>query len=69
MSLLLGEAGIDCTNCGHVSAVKTRRDCENLEKALEWFEGNPVCPECGDYLTFEDYIDNEDEPSEGQEEP
>lgn len=51
------EAGIDCGECDHCIVVKTREACEELVEELEWRDGDPVCPECGALLTFEDYLD------------
>lgn len=52
-----GQAGIDCINCGHQEIVTTEDDSELLSKSLDWAGCNPVCPECGDVVTYEHYLD------------
>lgn len=52
-----GESGIDCGECGHKIVVKTHAESQELQKKLEWQNGDPVCPECGRTCWFEDYLD------------
>ncbi|MGI9570184.1 MAG: hypothetical protein ACR2PH_10715 [Desulfobulbia bacterium] len=53
-----GQAGIDCINCGNQEIVTTESDSELLSKALEWSaSGDAICPECGNTVTYEHYLD------------
>jgi transcription elongation factor Elf1 len=52
-----GEAGIDCINCGHEEVVTTVKEANELSKKLTWSGGDPVCPGCGNSVTFEHYLD------------
>ena len=53
------EGGISCGNCDHEEIVTTRAASNKLAANLEWTtDGNPVCPECGWSVMFEDYIDD-----------
>jgi DNA-directed RNA polymerase subunit RPC12/RpoP len=52
-----GQAGIDCINCGNQEIVTTEDKSESLSKSLEWVAGDPVCPECGDRVMYEHYLD------------
>ena len=54
-----GEAGIDCINCGYQEIVTTQDGLEEMRKRLHWRQGDPVCPECNDTPTFEDYLEGE----------
>jgi uncharacterized Zn finger protein len=50
--------GIDCQECGHQEVVTTKDELEKLRKWLIWDTDSPNCPECGNIVTFEDYIDD-----------
>ncbi len=50
-------AGISCINCGYEKSVANKCDSELLQKELSWAEtGHAICPECGNLVTYEDYI-------------
>ena len=52
-------AGIDCINCGHQEVVKTGKKRDEMQDKLTWFIGGcAACPECGQPVMFEDYIDS-----------
>lgn len=56
-----GQAGISCADCGHKEIVNTARMRDHLIEILTWHEcGDPVCPACGELLTFEDYLPDTD---------
>jgi transcription elongation factor Elf1 len=53
-------AGIDCLECGHEESVTTKAELQQLIDKLEWSSaGDPYCPECGNTVTLENYIDDE----------
>ncbi len=63
-------AGIDCINCGFEKVVTNRADSDLLQNSLEWAEnGSAVCPECGNSVNYEDYIDGEIRAQEAGDEP
>lgn len=59
MSIDIGNAGIDCLNCGYIKEVTKEQDLE-FRKELSWSStGSPFCPECGHQVMYEDYTDCE----------
>ena len=57
MSLQDKSAGIECDSCGHEEIVYSEIEAKELASRLKWVSGNPICPECGEAVTFEHYLD------------
>ena len=55
-----GEAGIDCINCGNKEIVTTADANELLSKSLDWDGGDPICPKCGNAVTYEHYLSDKE---------
>lgn len=53
-------AGIDCLSCGFKEVTTNKADSESLQKSLQWTKnGDAICPECGNTVTYEDYINEQ----------
>lgn len=57
MALNNGQAGIDCLECGYIKTADTAEKAKELSDSLRWHGGDPLCPDCGQSVTFEHYID------------
>lgn len=51
-----GQAGVSCGECGHFEVVTTARLRDYLIELLTYVDGDPICPKCGIFVTFEDYL-------------
>lgn len=51
------QAGICCKECGYEVVVTTKESMVRLSQDLLWVDGDPICPECGNCVWFEDYLE------------